>query len=104
MKENYKKMNKAIELLNSHKVMVISIILAERLDRFNQVIPARYLNKEERESLAEAMGLLIEIKRSESKREQDEHAIAFAKLHKDSEDPTTRRLSRDILDKAGEEE
>ena len=102
MSDNYEKLNKAIELLNSHKVMVISIILAERHDRFNQVIPARYLNKEERESLTEAMELLLEIRNNERKREQDEHAIAFAKLHKDSEDPTTRRLSRDILDKAGE--
>jgi len=85
MNKNYKKLDKAIELLNSHKVMVISIILAERLDRFNQVIPARYLNKEERESLTEAMGLLIEIRNNERKREQDarsaisKHAIAFAK-------------------------
>jgi len=79
MNENYEKLEKVIELLNSHTVMVGSIVLAESLDRFNQVRPSRPLNEEERESLTMAMGLLIEIRNDERKREQDEHAIAFAK-------------------------
>ena len=80
MNGDYELLEEAIELLNSHTVMVGSIILAGQLDRFNQVVPARYLNKEERESLTKAMGLLIEIRNNERKREQDEHAIEFAKM------------------------
>tara|TARA_B100001094_G_C17800360_1_gene608815 strand:- start:352 stop:594 length:243 start_codon:yes stop_codon:yes gene_type:complete len=72
MNGDYELLEEAIELLNSHTVMVGSIILAERLDRFNQVVPARYLNKEERESLTKAMGLLLKIRNNERKREQDE--------------------------------
>ena len=87
MNENYKKLNKAIDLLGNHRYEV-----------------CHSLDRKELPSLTKAMKLLIEIRNNERKREQDEHAIAFAKLHKDSEDPTTRRLSRDILDKAGEEE
>lgn len=79
MNGDYELLEKAIELLNRHTVMVGSIVLAERLDRFNQVEPARYLNKEERESLTKAMELLRKIRNNECKREQDEHAIAFAK-------------------------
>jgi NAD-specific glutamate dehydrogenase len=79
MNENYEKLEKVIELLNSHTVMVGSIVLAESIDRFNQVRPSRLLNKEERESLTKAMELLLEIRNDERKREQDEHAIAFAK-------------------------
>ena len=62
-KENYEKLDKAIELLNSHTVMVGSIVIAESYDRFNQLRPSRLLNKEERESLTNAMGLLIEIRK-----------------------------------------
>ena len=72
MTEDYELLEEAIELLNSHTVMIGSIVLAERLDRFNQVIPARYLNREERESLTKAMGLLLKIRNNERKREQDE--------------------------------
>jgi NAD-specific glutamate dehydrogenase len=79
MKENYEKLEKVIELLNSHTVMVGSIVLAKSIDRFNQVRPSRLLNKEERETLTRAMELLLEIRNDERKREQDEHAIAFAK-------------------------
>lgn len=79
MNGDYELLEEAIELLNSHTVMVGSIILAGQLDRFNQVVPARYLNKEERESLTKAMELLLKIRDNERKREQDEHAIAFAK-------------------------
>jgi NAD-specific glutamate dehydrogenase len=85
MNGDYELLEEAIELLNSHTVMVGSIILAERLDRFNQVVPARYLNKEERESLTKAMELLLEMRNNERKREQDEHAIAFAKEYKEEE-------------------
>ena len=80
MNGDYELLEEAIELLNSHTVMIGSIVLAERLDRFNQVIPARYLNREERESLTKAMGLLLKIRNNERKREQDEHAIALAKV------------------------
>jgi NAD-specific glutamate dehydrogenase len=86
MNGDFELLEEAIELLNSHTVMVGSIILAERLDRFNQVVPARYLNKEERESLTKAMALLLEMRNNERKREQDEHAIAFAEaLREESE-------------------
>jgi hypothetical protein len=104
MNGDYELLEKAIELLNSHTVMVGSIVLAERFDRFNQVEPNRYLNKEERQPLTDALALLLEIRNNERKREQDEHAIAFAKEHKDSADPDTRRMSREFLVKVGEEE
>lgn len=77
MNGDYELIEEAIELL--HIVMVGPIILAGQLDRFNQVVPARYLNKEERESLSKAMELLLKIRDNERKREQDEPAIAFAK-------------------------
>ena len=79
MNGDYELLEEAIELLNRHTVMVGSIVLAERLDRFNQVEPARYLSIKERESLTKAMELLRKIRNNERKREQDEHAIAFAK-------------------------
>jgi hypothetical protein len=85
MNENYEKLEAAIELLNTHTVMVGSIVIAESFDGFNQVRPSRPLNKEERESLTKAMKLLIEIRNNERKREQDEHAIAFAKEYKEEE-------------------
>ena len=85
-KENYEKLKQALDLLRDYNY-------SDSVQWLNQGKPIK-----------DAMALLTEIIRSEQKREQDEHAIAFAKLHKDSEDPTTRRLSRDILDKAGEEE
>ena len=86
MNENYEKLKQALDLLRDYNY-------SDSVQWLNQGKPIK-----------DAMALLTEIIRSEQKREQDEHAIAFAKLHKDSEDPTTRRLSRDILDKAGEEE
>ncbi len=79
MNGDYELLEEAIELLNSHTVMVGSIVIAESYDRFNQVRPSRLLNKEERESLTKAMELLRKIRNNERKREQDEHAIAFAK-------------------------
>ena len=103
MNGDYELLEEAIELLNSHTVMVDSIVLAERLAGC-LVYPARHLNREERESLSKAMGLLLKIRNNECKREQDEHAIAFAKEHKDSADPDTRRMSREFLIKVGEEE
>jgi hypothetical protein len=48
MNGDYELLEEAIELLNSHTVMVSSIILAGQLDRFNQVVPARYLSIKER--------------------------------------------------------
>ena len=100
MNGDYELLEKAIELLNSHTVMMGSIVLAERLDRFNQVVPTRYLNKEERQPLTDALALLLEIRNNERKREQDEHAIAFAELHKDSADPDTRKMSRGFLNES----
>jgi len=79
MNGDYELLEEAIELLNSHTVMVGSIVIAESYDRFNQLRPSRLLNKEERESLTKAMELLRKIRNNERKREQDEHAIAFAK-------------------------
>ena len=79
MNGDYELLEEAIELLNSHTVMVGSIVIAESYDRFNQLRPSRLLNKEERESLTKAMELLRKIRNNECKREQDEHAIAFAK-------------------------
>ena len=52
--------------------------------------------------MRDALALLLEIRNNERKREQDEHAIAFAKEHKDSADPDTRRMSREFLVKVGE--
>ena len=97
MNGDYELLEEAIELLNSHTVMVDSIVLAERLDRFDQVVPARYLSREERESLSKAMGLLLKIRNNERKCEQDEHATAFAELHKDSDNPDIRKMSREFL-------
>ncbi len=90
-------LEKAIELLNSHTVMVGSLRVAK---------PAgiEQLTQEEKKPLRDALALLLEIRNNERKREQDEHAIAFAKEHKDSADPDTRRMSREFLTKVGEEE
>ena len=104
MNGDFELLEKAIELLNSHTVMVGSLVLPKRLNKFSQVLPSRNLNKEERQPLTDALALLLEIRNNERKREQDEHAIAFAKEHKDSADPDTRRMSREFLTKVGEEE
>jgi hypothetical protein len=62
-KENYEKLDKAIELLNSHTVMVGSIVIAESIGRFDQVLPARELTRDEQKPLRDAMGLLTEIRK-----------------------------------------
>ena len=97
MNGDYELLEKAIELLNSHMVMVSHIRLAK---------PAgiERLTQEQKKPLRDALALLLEIRNNERKREQDEHAIGFAKEHKDSADPNTRRMSREFLVKVGEEE
>ena len=79
MNGDYELLEEAIELLNTHTVMVGSLVLPKRLDRFNRVLPSRYLDKGERQPLTDALALLLKIRNNERKREQDEHAIAFAK-------------------------
>jgi hypothetical protein len=79
MKKDYVKLEAVIALLGEHSTMLSSIILAERVDRYNQIIPARYLTDEDTKPFRDARKLLIEIRNNERKREQDEHAIAFAK-------------------------
>lgn len=73
------KLEAVIALLVEHSTMLSSIILAQRLDRFNQIIPAQYLTDEDTKPFRDARKLLIEIRNNERKREQDEHALAFAK-------------------------
>ena len=104
MNGDYGLLEKAIELLNSHTVMVGSIVVAKSIDRFGSINPPRELTQEEKKPLRDALALLLKIRNNERKREQDEHAIAFAKEHKDSADPDTRRMSREFLAKVGEEE
>ena len=96
MNGDYGKLEKAIELLNSHTVMVGSLRVAKP--------HLTHLNSEDMKPLRDALALLLEIRNNERKREQDEHAIAFAKEHKDSADPDTRRMNREFLAKVGEEE
>ena len=84
--ENYEKLKQALDLLRDYN--------------YNDSV--QWLNQTK--SLRDAMSLLTEIIRSEQKREQDEHAIEFAKEHKDSADPDIRRMNREFLFRAGEEE
>jgi len=66
-RENYEKLREAIKLLTGHHGT-----LAWTLGRDGKWM-------RENLDLDMAMELLMEIKSSEQKREQDEHAIAFAK-------------------------
>tara|TARA_R110000737_G_scaffold40096_1_gene60493 strand:+ start:6104 stop:6376 length:273 start_codon:yes stop_codon:yes gene_type:complete len=77
--ENYEKLKQALDLLRDYNY-------SDSVQWLNQGKPIK-----------DAMALLTEIIRSEQKREQDEHAIAFAKEHKDSADPDIRRMSRNFL-------
>lgn len=87
MTDDYELLEEAISLLGTHRYEV-----------------SHTLGQEELPSLTKAMKLLIEIRNNERKREQDEHAIAFAKLHKNSADPFTRKMNREFLAKLDEEE
>jgi len=89
MTDDYELLEEAISLLGNHRYEVSQIFT---------------LGQEDLPSLTKAIKLLIEIRNNERKREQDEHAIAFAKEHKDSTDPDTRRMSREFLAKLDEEE
>ena len=102
--ENYEKLKTVINLLGNHSAMLCSIVLAERLDRFNQIIPARTLNQDDKESFSHARKLLMEIKSSEQHRMEEERCIANAKEGKDSADPDIRRMNREFLSRVGEEE
>ena len=85
--ENYEKLKQALDLLRDYN--------------YNDSV--QWLNQNK--SLRDAMSLLTEILRSEKNREQYEHAIAFAKEHKDSDDPDIRRMNREfLLAIVGEEE
>ena len=84
MTDDYELLEEAISLLGTHRY---------------EHHYAHTLGQEELPSLTKAMKLLIEIRNNERKREQDEHAIAFAKLHKNSADPFTRKMSREFLRK-----
>jgi len=83
--ENYEKVKKALDLLRDYNYRESD-------------------GRPHSKPLKDAMALLTEIIRSEQKREQDEHAIAFAKKHKDSADPDIRRMNREFLSRVGEEE
>lgn len=89
MNGDFELLERAIELLNSHTVMV-SLIRVAKPAGIGQ------LTQEEKKPLRDALALLLEIRNNERKREQDEHAIAFAKEHKDSADPDTRRMNREF--------
>lgn len=84
--ENYEKVKQALDLLRD----------------YNYSDSVQWLNQDK--PIKDAMALLTEIIKSEQKREQDEHAIAFAKEHKDSADPDIRRMNREFLSRVGEEE
>lgn len=104
MNGDFELLEKAIDSLREHSVMVGSIVLAKSSDHRGRISPPRELTQEEKKPLRDTLALLLEIRNNERRREQDEHAIAFAELHKDSADPDTRRMSRDILAKTGDGE
>tara|TARA_B110000211_G_C13570985_1_gene331990 strand:+ start:205 stop:522 length:318 start_codon:yes stop_codon:yes gene_type:complete len=61
-KENREKLTTAIDLLRAHLMMVDSIVIAESIGRFDQVLPARELTRDEQKPLRDAMVLLTEIR------------------------------------------
>ena len=76
MNGDYELLEKAIELLGSHTVMVGSIVVAKSIDRFGRINPPSELTQEQKKPLRDALDLLLKIRNNERKREQDEHAIA----------------------------
>lgn len=74
--ENYEKLKKAISMIYGVRG-TINISVGRN---------GEYFTNEDFPDLSMAIELLMEIKSSEQTLEQDEHAIAFAKLHKDKDD------------------
>jgi hypothetical protein len=61
-KDNREKLTTAIDLLGSHLMMVDSIVIPKSIGRFDQVLPARELTRDEQKPLRDAMRLLTKIR------------------------------------------